>query len=145
MRSVLTLTLLILAGACAPEEEAPPLVTVYKSPTCGCCSLWVDHLEANGFQVETVDVQDTGAIKRQYGIPDSLASCHTAVVGGYVVEGHVPAADVHRLLRERPEAGGLAVPGMPIGSPGMESADGLTEPYAVLLVSDGGTSVFARH
>src|SRR5690606_8067950 len=135
----------VLAAACAPAQEAAPLVTVYKSPTCGCCSLWMDHLEENGFRVEGVDVEDTRPIKQQYGIPEGLASCHTAVVDGYVVEGHVPAEDIHRLLEERPEAGGLAVPGMPIGSPGMEVPDGRTEPYEVLLVQDGGTSVFANH
>jgi hypothetical protein len=145
MRFLPPLALAVLMAACGPGEEAPPLVTVYKSPTCGCCAAWVDHLEASGFRVETVDVDDLDAIKVQYGIPDSLASCHTAVVGGYVVEGHVPAGDVHRLLRERPEAGGLAVPGMPIGSPGMETPGRPSEPYAVLLVDDGGTSVFARH
>ena len=145
MRFVPLLALSLLLGACVPGEDAPPLVTVYKSPTCGCCAAWVDHLRASGFTVETVDVADLDAVKRQYGIPDSLASCHTAVVGGYVVEGHVPAEDVRRLLAERPEAGGLAVPGMPVGSPGMEAPDGRTEPYAVLLVDDGGTTVFSRH
>jgi|SRR5690606_26612378 len=145
MRFVPFLALTLLLGACVPGEEAPPLVTVYKSPTCGCCSLWIDHLEENGFRVEAVDVDDLAAIKRQYGIPDALSSCHTAVVGDYVVEGHVPAEDVRRLLAERPDAGGLAVPGMPVGSPGMESPDGRTEPYDVLLVRDDGTSVYARH
>ena len=137
--------LIATVAACGPGEEAPPLVTVYKSPTCGCCAEWVTYMEANGFTVETVDVNDISAVKAQYGIPDSLSSCHTAVVGGYVVEGHVPASDVHRLLREQPEAGGLAVPGMPIGSPGMEVPGQPNQPYAVLLVDDGGTSVYARH
>jgi hypothetical protein len=145
MRFASLVVLAALLGACVPGEEAPPLMTVYKSPTCGCCAAWVEHLEASGFRVEVVDVEDLSAVKAQYGIPDSLSSCHTGVVGEYVVEGHVPAADVQRLLRERPEAGGLAVPGMPVGSPGMESPDGRTEPYEVLLVGEGGTSVFARH
>jgi hypothetical protein len=144
MRFVPFLALTLLLGACVPGEEAPPLVTVYKSPTCGCCSAWVDHLRGSGFRVETVDVRDTGAVKRQYGIPDSLASCHTGVVDGYVVEGHVPATDVKRLIEERPEAGGLAVPGMPVGSPGMEQGD-TTEPYEVLLMHDGEATAFARH
>lgn len=125
-------------------DPSLPTVTVYKSPTCGCCSAWADHLRQNGFTVETADVQDLSAVKRQYGIPPALQSCHTAVVEGYVVEGHVPAADVKRLLTERPDAAGLTVPGMPIGSPGMEQGD-TTEPYDVLLVHDGETTVFASH
>lgn len=145
MRLIPLLVLLAFAGACAPSEDALPLVTVYKTPSCGCCARWITHLEENGFRVETVDVDDLGAVKAQYGIPDALASCHTAIVGGYVVEGHVPAGDVQRLLREQPEAGGLAVPGMPIGSPGMEMPGRPNEPYAVLLVDDGGTSVYTRH
>lgn len=130
-----------LASAVDPSL---PAVTVYKSPTCGCCSAWVDHLRENGFPVETVDVDDLQAVKAEYGIPPGLQSCHTAVVDGYVVEGHVPAADVKRLLAERPEAAGLAVPGMPVGSPGMEQGD-TAEPYDVLLVDDGQSSVFAHH
>jgi hypothetical protein len=97
-----------------------------------------------GFPVETVDVGDMSAVKRRYGIPPGLQSCHTAVVDGYAIEGHVPAEDVKRLLAEAPEAGGLAVPGMPIGSPGMEQGD-TVEPYEVLLVDDGQATVFARH
>ena len=128
----------------AVAVPSQPTVTVYKSPTCGCCSKWADHLRENGFTVETVDVQDLSAVKRRYGIPPALQSCHTAVVEGYVVEGHVPAADVRRLLAERPDAAGLTVPGMPIGSPGMEQGD-TAEPYDVLLVHDGETAVFASH
>ena len=127
------------------DGEGATLVTVYKTPTCGCCTLWADHMEENGFEVARVDVADLGAVKRQYGIPDSLASCHTAVVDGYVVEGHVPAEDVRRLIQERPGAGGLAVPGMPIGSPGMEVPGVAADRYDVLLISEGEASVFARH
>ena len=135
----------LLLGLCAgPALAESPEITVYKSPTCGCCSKWADHLRENGFTVETVDVQDLSAVKRRYGIPPALQSCHTAVVEGYVVEGHVPAADVRRLLAERPDAAGLTVPGMPIGSPGMEQGD-TAEPYDVLLVHDGETAVFASH
>lgn len=126
------------------SDPSLPSVTVYKSPTCGCCSAWADHLRSNGFAVETVDVQDIDAVKQQYGIPPALQSCHTAVVDGYVVEGHVPADDVKRLLAERPDAAGLAVPGMPIGSPGMEQGD-TVQPYDVILVDDGETSVFSSH
>ena len=130
-----------LASAVDPSL---PTVTVYKSPTCGCCSAWADHLRENGFPVETVDVDDLQAVKAEYGIPPGLQSCHTAVVDGYVVEGHVPADDVKRLLAEHPEAAGLAVPGMPVGSPGMEQGD-TVQPYDVLLVDDGQSSVFAHH
>lgn len=138
--------------AAAPEAPAPPTaeaalptVTVYKSPTCGCCSLWAAHLRDEGFPVEEVDVESLAAVRAEYGIPDSLAACHTAVVDGYIVEGHVPAGDVKRLLAEKPEAAGLAVPGMPLGSPGMEVPGRAPEPYAVYLIDDGRASVFARH
>ena len=120
-------------------------VTVYKSPTCGCCGEWVKHLQSNGFKVEAHDVADLDPIKQKLGVRPELASCHTATVGGYTIEGHVPASDIRRLLAERPKnAKGLAVPGMPVGSPGMET--GPAQPYATLLFDDaGGTRVFARH
>lgn len=122
-----------------------PQVLVYKSPTCGCCQSWAEHLQAAGFPVETRDTQDLDAIKAGAGVPFGQGSCHTAKVGDYFVEGHVPADDVKRLLAERPDALGLAVPGMPIGSPGMEQGDA-SEPYDVLLVAkDGSTTVFAHH
>lgn len=120
-----------------------PTVTVFKSPTCGCCSMWVEHLEAAGFTVETRDRDDMAVVKDSLGLPSDLASCHTGVVDGYVIEGHVPAEYVARLLKERPEALGLAVPGMPVGSPGMEMGD-RRDPYQVLLVDDSGeAAVFA--
>jgi hypothetical protein len=118
---------------------------VYESPTCGCCASWAGHLRAYGFPVEEVHVDDVQAVKAHYGIPDSLQSCHTAVVDGYVVEGHVPAGDIARLLTERPEAAGLAVPGMPTGSPGMEVSGRPAERYEVLLVDEAAATVFARH
>ena len=119
-------------------------VEVYKSVTCGCCGAWVDHLRKNGFEVKTHDISDVPAERNRLGMPDRLGSCHTATVGGYVVEGHVPAADIHRLLKEKPRALGLAVPGMPPGSPGMESAQPIV--YDTLLVGrDGTTRVFANH
>jgi hypothetical protein len=122
-----------------------PQVLVYKSPTCGCCQSWAEHLQAAGFPVETRDTQNLDAIKAEAGVPFGQGSCHTAKVGDYFVEGHVPADDVKRLLAERPDALGLAVPGMPIGSPGMEQGD-VSEPYDVLLVAkDGSTTVFAHH
>ena len=126
------------------EENAAPRAMVYKSPTCGCCSKWIDHMEANGFEVAFKDVANVDPIKRMNGVPANFASCHTAIIGGYFIEGHVPAEDVKRLLDERPEVAGLAVPRMPIGSPGMEGPN--PEPYQVLAVGKDGTiEVFARH
>ena len=134
------------AAADAPAADAglPPVV-VYKLATCGCCQTWSEHMQAAGFPVETRDTQDLDAIKTEAGVPFGQGSCHTAKVGDYFVEGHVPADDVKRLLAERPDALGLTVPGMPIGSPGMEQGD-TREPYDVLLVAkDGSTTVFAHH
>ena len=119
-------------------------MTVYKTKTCGCCGKWVEHLRANGFAVTVNDVPSTAEYRAKYGVPDALASCHTAVVGGYTVEGHIPAADIHRLLKERPKGKGIAVPGMPMGSPGMEGPH--RQAYSVLLFQpDGLTTVFAKH
>lgn len=121
-----------------------PLVTVYKSATCGCCKDWVKHLESNGFRVESHDVTDLDRIKSNLGVRPQYASCHTAIAEGYTLEGHVPADDIKRLLAERPQGRGLAVPGMPGGSPGMESAP--KQPYATLLIDDqGGARVFEQH
>ena len=129
----------------APVDAALPPVVVYKLASCGCCQSWAEHMQAAGFPVETRDTQDLDAIKAEVGVPFGQGSCHTAKVGDYFVEGHVPADDVKRLLAERPDALGLAVPGMPIGSPGMEQGDA-REPYDVLLVAkDGSTAVFAHH
>jgi hypothetical protein len=136
---------LCIAPAVATEGSSP--VEVWKSPDCGCCIDWVEHLQENGFAVKTNDTDQTtlDQIERMAGITDELASCHTGKVGGYVVEGHVPASDVKRLLAERPDAKGLTVPGMPIGSSGMEVCD-KKEPFDVLLVKkDGTTEVFAKH
>ena len=122
-----------------------PAVEVYKSPTCGCCGAWVDHLRAAGFTVKVTEVADTTVARKRYGLPDRFGSCHTAVVAGYVVEGHVPAAEVKRLLAARPAAIGLAVPGMPVGSPGMEVGD-RKDPYDVFLIDKRGReTVFARY
>lgn len=121
-----------------------PKAMVYKSPTCGCCSKWIEHLEANGFEVESENVRDLTLVKQVNGVPRQMAACHTALVEGYFVEGHVPAEDIKRLLKERPEIAGLAVPKMPIGSPGMEGPN--AQPYEVLAVGkDGRATVFARH
>ena len=127
------------------HQDSQP-ITVYKTPTCGCCQGWVDYLKTRGFRVETHDLDNLDGIKTQHGLTDpALKSCHTAIVDGYVVEGHVPAADIRRLLAEKPKAIGLAVPGMPIGSPGMEQGS-RRDPYDVLLVlRDGRTRVFQAH
>ncbi len=118
--------------------------TVYKSPWCGCCSKWVDHLQANGHDVVTKDIEDLDMIKKMAGVPENLQSCHTAMVDGYVIEGHVPAKDIERLLTERPKANGLAAPGMPTGAPGMEG--GAPDQYDVMLFrSDGSASVYSKY
>jgi len=120
-------------------------ITVYKSPTCGCCSAWVEHLEANDFTVQVVDMDNVNSVKEYYNISAELSACHTAIVDGYAIEGHVPAEDIRRLLEERPEAIGISVPGMPTGSPGMEVEGRPADDYDVILVTDGGSSVFASH
>jgi hypothetical protein len=120
-------------------------VTVYKSPTCGCCKQWVTHMQANGFAVKAHDVADIVQYKTANGVPLMLGSCHTAIVGGYVIEGHVPASDIRRLLKERPPVRGLAVPGMPVGSPGMEQG-GHKDHYNVLTFdAQGRTTVYSSH
>ena len=133
--------------ACPALAAAEGSVEVWKSATCQCCGNWVKHLEANGFavSVNAADPSMLDRIKRQSGIGEDLAACHTAKIGGYVIEGHVPAPDIKRLVAERPDALGLTVPGMPVGSPGMEQG-AETEPYDVLLIKkDGTTEIFARH
>lgn len=135
----------LAAAAPAFAAASLPAVEVFKSPHCGCCGAWVEHLVAAGFAVKVTEVDDTTAARRRLGLSDSYGSCHTATVGGYVVEGHVPAAEVKRLLASRPAALGLAVPGMPPSSPGMD-VPGRTDPYQVLLVDkQGRSSVFARY
>jgi hypothetical protein len=140
--------LLPLVGAHAATVR--PLVEVWKSPTCGCCKDWVAHLEANGYAVTIHEVGESAkaAQRAKLGMPEQLGSCHTALVKGYVLEGHVPAREIDRLLRQRPRALGLAVPGMPVGSPGMDGPTygGRVDPYAVLLVQrDGSSSVFQNY
>ena len=138
------LTLFALGAAVNLPASAADAVDVYKSPYCGCCEKWVEHLQQAGFAVRTHDVNDVPAARQRLGMPERLGSCHTAKVAGYVVEGHVPAADIQRLLKEKPKAIGLAVPSIPPGSPGMESPKPV--PYNTLLVQAGGaTTVFAKH
>jgi hypothetical protein len=124
------------------RAQPAPAVKVWKDPACGCCTGWVEHLSRSGFSVASVDTSDLASIKAQAGIPADLASCHTARVEGYVLEGHVPAAAIRRLLKERPEGIGLAVPGMPIGSPGMEG--GSPDVYAVILFGKAERLIYGR-
>ena len=138
---------LALAAAAAFVSSAANAVqlTVNKSPYCGCCAKWIEHVQQQGFTVKVVETEQMAEVKRRLGVPDTLASCHTAEVGGYFIEGHVPAADIKRLLREKPKAAGISVPGMPVGAPGMEEG-GQKQPYATYLISTAGKpSLYARH
>jgi len=145
-RAILCVLALALAVTLTARAQAPaaPKMTVYKSPTCGCCAKWVAHMRNAGFDVTVNDVPNVGEIKAQHHVPADAQSCHTALVGGYVVEGHVPADVVNQLLKEKPAVAGIAVPGMPIGSPGMESADGNKQAYNVVSFDKAGkTQVYA--
>lgn len=140
-RLVLASVSALLWGSMAVAQQSVPQLHVYKSATCACCSEWIKHMTANGFAASTEDLA-SGAlarVKQGAGIGPKHASCHTAKIGNYIIEGHVPAGDVKRLLAEKPDAVGLAVPGMPIGSPGMEAGD-TRQPYDVLLIKRDGTS-----
>jgi hypothetical protein len=146
-RTVLTSLAAAAAALSLPvvAKKALPQVQVFKNPSCGCCAAWVDHMLAAGFSLNVTEVDDTSVARKRYGLPDRFGSCHTAVVGGYVVEGHVPATDVKKLLAMKPVAIGLAVPGMPVGSPGMEMGS-RKDPYQVLLVAtDGRERLFSTY
>lgn len=141
---------LLLGFALAPASlriaEARPAMTVFKDPNCGCCGAWVDHVRANGFEAEVRSEPAINRVKARLGVPNDLASCHTATINGFVLEGHVPAETIERLLRERPAVVGIAVPGMPIGSPGMEAPGQPPEPFKVIgFGPDGRRSVFAEY
>jgi hypothetical protein len=142
LRAAIAVTTLSLPLASLAAGET---ISVYKSPTCGCCEKWITYLRGHGFAVNAVDVKDLGLIKRMAGIKPEQASCHTARVGGYVIEGHVPAGDIQRLLAERPKIRGLTVSGMPAASPGMDSPQHV--PYQVLTLEEGGgaSRVYASH
>jgi hypothetical protein len=151
-RSTTSLVAAAVLGLCGvfPAATAQPApaanlpVTVYKSPTCGCCAKWNDHMKAAGFAVTSNDLPDVAPLKNKHGVPLEARSCHTALVGGYVVEGHVPADVVKKLLRERPAIAGIAAPGMPVGSPGMEMPDGRKDTYQIVAFDKAGkTSVYA--
>ena len=136
------LAVALIAAVPATPTPPPPTIAVYKSPSCGCCAKWVDHLKTSGFQVTVHDQDDLTETRATLGVPRALGSCHTAVVGSYVIEGHVPADLIQRILKERPAVRGLAVPGMPAGSPGMEG--GRQDRYEVLTFQrDGKTAVYA--
>lgn len=165
-RLVLSLVLgsaMVALSACTPTAQEPlaavaaigpatfpaqglPIALVHKSPTCGCCALWVDHLQNAGFEVEVRNSENVTPVKQRLGVPYGKGSCHTAEIGGYFIEGHVPVEDIKRLLAEKPDAKGLVLPGMPMGSPGMEGPEGTSESYTVELVArDGTTSPFSQH
>jgi hypothetical protein len=141
-RFIAALALAVVARAAPAQEKR--VVQVWRSPSCGCCGAWVKPLQENGFSTQVHLVDDTSAMRRSLGIPERFGSCHTAKVGGYAIEGHVPAGDIRRLLAERPNARGLAAPGMPAGSPGMDVPN--SPPYEILLIgNDERSTVFARH
>lgn len=141
IRGLLLAAALSLPLVAAPAEK----VTVYKTATCGCCGKWVEHLRSSGFTVDVKEVASTAETRKQLGVPDKLASCHTAKVGNYAVEGHVPAADIERMLKTKPKGAGIAVPGMPLGSPGMEQGP-RKQAYSVwLFQSDGTVSQFGSY
>lgn len=142
--SIRTVVFLSMLAPVAWAEPPLPTLTVYKSPSCGCCGKWIEHMKASGFTVVTHDTENVASHKVRLGVPAAMGSCHTAEVAGYLVEGHVPAADVKRLLAERPRARGLVSPGMPASAPGMD--DPRRIPYEVLLVGyDGQSATYARH
>ena len=146
-RTLLSLAAAAAAGGALPARARPslPQVEVFKNPDCGCCTGWVEHLKAAGFPVQVHETPDTAAVRKRHGIPDALGSCHTGVVAGYALEGHVPADDVKRLLVQKPAAAGLSVPGMPVGAPGMEMGS-RKDPFQVLLIDKAGRStVFATY
>ncbi|MFO7764164.1 MAG: DUF411 domain-containing protein [Wenzhouxiangellaceae bacterium] len=131
------------APPAAPDSDEAKLV-VHHDPNCGCCGKWIEHMERNGFAVEAILETDMNAVKRELGVPENLPSCHTATIDGYVIEGHVPAADVQKLLADRPDAKGLSVPGMPLGSPGMEY-NNQRQAYDVVLFDDSGNMSVFNH
>jgi hypothetical protein len=143
--AALSMALAVAPELPTPNTQQPTTVTVFKDPNCGCCKEWVEHLRKHAFTVVTKDTSDVAPFKRSGRVPERHQSCHTAFVNGYVIEGHVPAADIQRLLKEKPKFAGLAVGGMPIGSPGMEVGK-RKDPYDVVAFNrDGTTRVFAKH
>jgi hypothetical protein len=145
MRLKVFVLIVLVAAVIGVTHAQTHEITVYKTPTCGCCGIWVAHLRDNGFRVRVTDVDSTADYQKKHGVPNALRSCHTATVNGYTIEGHVPASEIQRLLKERPKAKGLAVPGMPVGSPGMEVGDRRDAYSVVLFDAEGKTSVYRRY
>ncbi|MEE1657596.1 DUF411 domain-containing protein [Microvirga sp. CF3062] len=135
----------LLAHSHPSQAQALPRIVVSKDPTCGCCTGWVDHLRKAGFPAEVIETSEINRVKARLGVPDELASCHTAEIGGYVIDGHVPANAIKSLLVEKPTAKGLAVAGMPMGSPGMEIEGMAPDTYEVILFGPSGRKTFARY
>ena len=128
-----------------PNYSGTTDITVYRSPSCGCCGGWVEHAQKHGFKVKDVKTEDMEALKQKYNVPPELAACHTTIIDGYVMEGHIPVDDIKRFVTEKPELAGLAVPGMPLGSPGMEAGD-MKQPFKVLAFNqEGKVEVFEEH
>ena len=145
LKILLFLSIFLTGISATAENNKSPEVTIYKSPYCGCCTKWAEHLTENGMQSKEIKVDNVAEYKKQFGVPDDMQSCHTSVVDDYFIEGHVPAEDVARLLKERPDIKGLAVPGMPIGSPGMEIADKKDQFDVIAIKKDGSTYIFNTH
>lgn len=143
--AVVGIALFAIPDMASADAIASPQLTVYRTPTCGCCKSWVENMEDHGFTIDDHVVEDVDPIKTAQGLPEPLASCHTAIVDGYVLEGHVPAKDIQRLLAERPSIKGLAVPGMPVGSPGMEMGDEVDDYVTVAFDDAGHVGVFEEH
>lgn len=145
IRIVLWIFMTGIFGTAGQAADEPVAITVYRSPTCGCCGKWIDHLKENNFDVKDIVSDEMDAIKSRYGVPKEMASCHTAIVDGYVVEGHVPASDIMNMLKTRPKVAGLAVPGMVTGSPGMEMG-GRVDPYDVMSFDkENNFQIFHRY
>jgi hypothetical protein len=145
LKAIVPAVMLVMAAAVVAARAEGPTISVIKSKTCGCCSMWLEHLKANGFTVKAEDVEDLYERKDKLKIPSELQSCHTGVVDGYIIEGHVPAEDIVRLLKEKPKALGLAVPGMPMGSPGMDMGSKKDAFKVVLFTEDGKTSLWHEY
>lgn len=142
---IIGLCALPLAAGAARPQPALPKITIHKDPNCGCCQAWADRLGEAGFTFEIVEDRAINRLKARLGVPQRLASCHTAEIAGYVIEGHVPPAEIKRLIAEKPAARGLSVPGMPVNSPGMEVPNAGDEAYDVILFGDAADKVFARY
>lgn len=143
MRTIALAVSFAVVAALTPAAQVATPITVYKTPTCGCCGKWVDHMRQNGFNPTVTDLPNLSAVKQSAGVPANLQSCHTSTIGGYAIEGHVPADVVRQLLKEKPKVAGIAVPGMPVGSPGMEQPGRQDKYNVVAFGADGTQKVYA--